>query len=220
MDNIINPEWINFYNNAFRNDVHQLLAWGYQDVKDEIKDDHLEEAITGFIVRSIKKRLNHPSTPQKFRRYSIYEEDYVRNTNKTGRSRQRLDIVIECSGKKPRPEFIFEAKLLRKNGFPIGKYTGVEGLQCYIRCEYADKYPAASMIGYMRSDDSNYWYDQLNDKLLLDKKKEFFLQKPLESVGINNSLPNEWISQHIRIDNTLIDIYHIFLDFTNVSSKL
>lgn len=209
-------EWITFYNSAFHRDAHQLLAWGYEDARSTIRSDHLEEPITGFIVKAIKKRLDDPITPRRFARYFVDEEEYVRETDKTGRSRQRIDIVIECSWKLPRPEFMFEAKLLRKGGFPIGRYTGDDGMQCYIRGEYAADYPAGAMVAYVQSDTFDYWYAQLEHTLNADKKGDLFVITSLHPSAVVTGLPDEWASRHKRVNNSDIDIFHIFLDCSSL----
>lgn len=204
-------EWFQFYNGSFRKGVHQLLAWGYQDARFKIRATHEEEEITGFIWEAIKARLDDPTTPPKFKYYDIHEEEHVRQSQRSGKSRQRLDIVATCSFKLPRPEFVFEAKVLRKNGFPISKYTGDDGMLCYIRGNYAEKYPAAAMIGYIQSDTPKRWFTELKRKFDSDEGS-LLIQKHLRKVKVLKSFSDEWVSTHGRQDNTPIEIFHIFLD--------
>src|SRR5438067_2223501 len=109
----LDPAWSN-YLVAFRRDAHQLLVWGYEDARPLIKPDHEEEEITGFIAEAIDRRLDDPATPDYWDRYDIREEPRVRNSGKTGKRRKRLDIIVRSSAMKPRPEFMFEAKRLKK----------------------------------------------------------------------------------------------------------
>src|ERR1700674_3392724 len=137
-------EWFEFYEGAFRYGVHQLLAWGYLDARPNITPDADENEITGQIVEQIKDRLDDPNTPQDYARfYNISDQDPVRGSGKHGNLRPILDIVTTCSMRLPRPEFMFEAKRLKANGFPIGLYLGRGGLHRFIRGQYSAEYPAA-----------------------------------------------------------------------------
>lgn len=188
-----------------------MLAWGYEDARFKIRATQEEEEITGFIWEAIKARLDDPTTPLKFKHYDIHEEERVRYSQRTGKRRQRLDIVATCSFKLPRPEFVFEAKVLSKNGFPIGKYTGDDGMLCYLRSDYAAKHPAAAMIGYIQSDTPKRWLTELKRKFYSDEGS-LNIQKHLRKVNVLKSLPDEWVSTHGRQDNAPIEIFHIFLD--------
>jgi hypothetical protein len=190
-----------------------LLAWGYQDARSTIRATHEEEEITGFICEAIKTKLDDPATPSKFKHYDIHEEERVRHSQKTGKRRQRIDIIATCSFKLPRPEFSFEAKVLRKNDSPTGKYTGDGGMQCYIRGEYAAEYPAAAMIGYIQSDTPTRWFVELKRKFASDDGS-LCIQAGLRKITVLKSLPDEWSSKHSREGNTNIEIFHIFLDCT------
>jgi len=50
----------NTYDQSFREDAHQLLAWGYQDARRLITPDREETEITGFIAEAIEARLDSP----------------------------------------------------------------------------------------------------------------------------------------------------------------
>jgi hypothetical protein len=208
-------DWFHFYSGSFRKGAHQLLSWGYEDARSKIRADHEEEKITGFIVTAIRKRLyDDPTTPLRFKiHYDIHEEQRDWKSEKTGKRRPRIDIVATCSFKLPRPEFMFEAKLLRKNGFPIGKYTGKDGMQCYIRGVYAAEYPAAAMVGYIQSGTSERWFKQLKRKFDSDDGG-LCIHEQLRKINVVKSLPDEWVSVHSRKNNVNIEIFHIFLDCT------
>jgi hypothetical protein len=45
--------WIATYDNFFRRDAHQLLAWGYEDARPIINPTLEETDITGFIAEKI-----------------------------------------------------------------------------------------------------------------------------------------------------------------------
>lgn len=207
MINKINSQWINIYEKSFRKDAHQLIAWGYQDSLNLIQANLEEEEITGFIGEAIEEKLNDPNTHKRFERYSLHIEKRIPWKGRTGKRQPRLDIMIEYSGSKPRAEYIFEAKRLCKGTNTIGKYTGKDGMECFIDERYASQYPEAGMIGYIQSDDCSYWEKELNRKLDKDYNNQ------LQSIKIIDSLPHEYFSKHERKSGRLITIYHIFLDY-------
>ncbi|NES24134.1 MAG: hypothetical protein F6K41_35790 [Symploca sp. SIO3E6] len=201
-----------FYDYGFRRDAHQLLAWGYQDTLPEIHCNLTEEEITGLIVEAIEKRLDDPSTPEKFDRYSIDEEKPIAVEGRKGKKRRRLDLVVVSSHSRPRPKYIFEAKRLRKNGYPIGKYVGEDGLQCFVQGVYASQYPEAAMIGYVQSDIASYWESELKRSFDLDLNNDLRITQLLQKAQVLSSIPDVWVSQHEREVGNLITVYHIFLN--------
>lgn len=212
MQESISSNWVDLYNEFFRRDAHQLLAWGYEDARYKIKADNEETDITGFIAENIDNRFSDPNTPSRFERYSLSEDKPIPGENRTGKSRRRLDLVIECSLGKPRPKYIFEAKRLSKGKVTIGDYTGEEGLQRYVYGIYASQYPEAAMIGCIQSDNSNYWLNELQRKFDNDSNKSLCIIKNLTKVEIVPSLTNEWFSKHNRTTGNAITVYHILLD--------
>jgi hypothetical protein len=204
---------LNAYDYGFRRDAHQLLAWGHQDSLSQIHCDLMEEEITGLIVEAIEQRFNDPATPERFDRYSVTEEKPISVEGRTGKNRRRLDLVVVSGYNRPRPKYIFEAKRLRKNGYPIGKYIGEDGLQCFSKGVYASQYPEAAMVAYIQSDTASYWEKELKRSVKGDCS---CTKQPSEKVPLVESIPDVWISEHQREQNISIIVYHIFL---NCSAK-
>src|SRR6266849_10768035 len=102
--------WTSVYQDYFRQDALQLLAWGHQDICSQRLDDLEETDITGFISEAIDKRLQSLSIPDRFDRYAIKEDNPSTGENRTGKRRRRLDLVIERVQSGPRPRYTFEAK--------------------------------------------------------------------------------------------------------------
>ena len=200
------------YDYGFRRDAHQLLAWGYQDALPEIHCNLIEEEITGLIVEAIEERLDNPSTPEKFDRYSIDEEKPIAVEGRKGKKRRRLDLVVVSGHSRPRPKYIFEAKRLRKNGYPIGKYVGEDGLQCFVKGVYASQYPEAAMVGYFQSDVASYWESELKRSFDGDPNSDLRIIQFLQKAQILSSMPDVWVSEHERKAGNLITVYHIFLN--------
>jgi hypothetical protein len=196
---------------GFRRDAHQLLDWGYQDVVPGMNCNLMEEEITGLIVEAIGQKLDDPYTPEKFNRYSIHEEKPIPGGVRKGKNRRRLDLAVVDNTGRPRSTYVFEAKRLRKNGFPIGKYVGVDGLQCFIQGVYAPQESEAAMIGYMQSDDAIYWEKELNRSFNGNSSNCLCITQVLRKDQILPSMPDVWVSQHKRkVDD--ITIYHVFLN--------
>jgi hypothetical protein len=197
------------YDYSFRRDAHQLLAWGYQDALPQINCDLMEEEITGLIVEAMEQKLDDPTTPEKFWRYSVEEEKPISVEGRKGKSRRRLDLVVVSGHSRPRPKYIFEAKRLRKNGYPIGKYIGEDGLQCFSKGVYASQYPEAAMVAYIQSDTASYWEKELKRSI----KDDFSCTKqPSEKIPVIESIPDIWVSEHDREQSSSIIVYHIFLN--------
>ena len=200
------------YDYGFRRDAHQLIDWGYQDALSEIHCKLLEEEITGLIVDAIEERLDDPFTPERFDRYSIDEEKPISVEGRKGKKRRRLDLVVVSGHSRPRPKYIFEAKRLRKNGYPISKYLGEDGLKCFIQGVYASQYPEAAMIGYVQSDIAIYWESELQRSFNKDLDNDFCIVQALEKATVLSSMPDVWFSKHDRKVGDIITVYHLFLD--------
>lgn len=200
------------YDYGFRRDAHQLIAWGYQDALPEIHCKLLEEEITGLIVEAIREKLDDPFTPERFGRYDIHEEQPISVEGRKGKKRRRLDVVVVSGHSNPRPTYIFEAKRLRKNGYPIGKYLGEDGLKCFIQGVYASQYPEAAMIGYVQSDIASYWESELQRSFEKDLNNDLCIVQLLQKAIVLSSMPDVWLSKHDRKNGDIITVYHIFLD--------
>jgi hypothetical protein len=203
------------YDYSFRRDAHQLLAWGYQDALQQINGNLEEEEITGLIVEAMREKLKDTTIPERFYdRYSVGEEKPLAVDGRTGKRRFKLDIVIESNvPRKLRPEYIFEAKRLRKNGYPIGKYLGKDGLQCFVKGVYASQYSEAAMVAYIQSDTASYWEKELKRSVKDDLS---CTKQPSVQVSVVESIPDVWASEHERKQLSSIIIYHIFLDCSTI----
>ena len=113
---------------------------------------------------------------------------------------------------RPRPKYIFEAKRLRKNGYPIGRYLGEGGLKCFIQGVYASRYPEAAMIGYVQSDIASYWESELQRSFSKDLNNDLCSVQILHKAKVLSSMPDVWISKHDRKVGDIITVHHIFLD--------
>lgn len=117
---------------AFRKNTHVLISAGYNAGRYKIESDgHNEEHITEFIVCGMKDWMRRRGRPSWCKYYSVHEEAPVSKKGSYGKSRPRTDIFIELGSRLERPEYVFEAKRLRTNGYGVGRYTGLEGMGCF-----------------------------------------------------------------------------------------
>lgn len=204
MPKINNNAWIK-YGVAFRNDAHQLLAWGYEDARPLITPANEETEITGFITEAIEERLESPETPLRFDRYDATEDPPIPGKGRIGKRRRRVDIRIKCSVFRPRLRYYFEAKRLKKPSHQIGSYIGKDGLQMFIKESYASESLEAAMIGYVQNREIKDWKKELQKRIAKDTSTTEGLRKI-------RGLSNTWISKHIRESGRTIEICHVFLD--------
>lgn len=196
----------------FRVQVHQLIAWGYEDARRRIQsNDEQEPAITGYITKAIKDRYCALDCPRWCSHYFVRDDPPEEQEGKSGRDRPRVDIIIEANF-PGRPEFMFEAKRLRKRGYGVGKYLDSGGMGCFTSGLYASRYDEAAMLGYIQSDSLTYWRDEILRKIKKNSSKLRLKLSP-QDVRIIDTLSMEWISEHERDSvGRSITIYHILLN--------
>jgi hypothetical protein len=204
-------KYFGLYGNLFRWQVHSLIDWGYRNARYKIKSNNEEEPnITGYITKAIRDRLivNNPSWCQY---YYIREDSPIEARGRYGRSRPRPDIIIETNF-RDRPEYTFEAKRLRKNGFGVNKYIDSDGVGCFVSGLYASRYSEAAMLGYVQSDSLPHWQSKIK-KAIAGNAKLLCLKSPQNDETVIETLPFEWVSQHDRHSvGRSIYIYHILLN--------
>src|SRR5713226_8888345 len=96
-----------------RKDAHQLLAWGYADVRSRLAIARDEYEMTSLLADGMDARINAPQTPDRFMFYAVHNEKPTSPFGELGKLRPKLDIQIERCGVRPKPYFTFEAKRLR-----------------------------------------------------------------------------------------------------------
>ncbi|NIV00956.1 MAG: hypothetical protein GWN55_06460 [Phycisphaerae bacterium] len=202
---------IKVFSPLFRIHAHHLIYLGYLDARPKMKSGDDETSITGYITEAIQNRLEAPDPPRWYKQYFVRDDPPIYTEGRTGRARLRLDINIEANW-EGRPNYCFEAKRLRKKGFPVSKYVGSEGMECFVNGLYASRYPEAAMLGYIQSDSVEYWREEVMFEI--DQKAEILhLKSPQQDVKIIEAFPIEWSSKHDRMNvGHPITIYHILLD--------
>jgi hypothetical protein len=209
--NILSPEW--GWDNI-RRDVFQLVAWGYQRKEKEIRQHDLEEEITGLIRQGINETLDELDDDLYFRfqLYSAHNEDPVDDHGTSGKKRPRVDVLIECSGSRPRKRYRLEAKRCARkkynSKYNIDWYT--QGINAFLTGLYAKDSPEGGLLGLIQSDDAKYWKKELATKLQEDISLS--CQSSLSDVDPMPYLLDINVSLHQRENDSTIALYHIFLD--------
>ncbi len=200
------------YRQAFRKKVHRLIAWGYQDAKAKCGPKEEEESITGYISDAVELRLDDPGIPSDYNSIGIHEEKPHGGDGRKGKGRYRIDIQFKDSSSRPRARFSIEAKRLKTGGFPIGAYTGNEGMECFLNGSYARNEPEVAMLAYVQNKEFAYWHRQLHSKFDNDAGLKRTIKRELKAVEVILELPHELLSEHNRNGASVVMIYHIFLD--------
>ncbi len=209
----IKPSEVYFgvYRSLFRRQVHQLIAWGHHNARYRIQSNNEEEPnITGYITEAIRARLVTNSPPWCVY-YFVHEDTPKAASGRSGRFRPRPDIIIETN-LGGRPEYVFEAKRLRTNGFGANKYIDSDGMGCFISGRYASRYDETAMLGYVQGDSLTHWKDQVT-KAIDGNAKQLCLKSSQYDNTVIDVFPLEWVSEHERVNlGRSITIYHILLD--------
>jgi hypothetical protein len=200
------------YSSYFRRDAHYILANGYQDVRNKINSETGEFKITVQIYEAIEKRFDSFGFPEKImnRRYAIKAEDPKIYKNEV----KRLDIVVQTTEpSQKRIKYVFEAKRLKKNGFPIGLYCGDDGIMRFVQEIYASDCPEVAMIGFYQDMDVEYWFGELTRKFKENEKgNKMQVVENLTESKVISEFPNEWFSLHQRNSGSQVILFHILLD--------
>lgn len=210
----MNARIFNDYEQAFTRRAHQLLFWGYQQARNRFNEGIEEDDISQYIFEKIVDILEwSDKLPEEYHRFDVHNEAPSRDGGRTGRRRKKIDILlVDCNTRQPRYKLCCEAKRLSTSGgFNIKKYTD-DGMMRFIREEYAAEYSFASMLGYIQTNDANYWYSELKKRLADLESTDIQVTTPLTECQIITDIPQEWKSEHGRITRSSILLYHIFFD--------
>ncbi len=206
----------NVYKVAFHREALILIIAGHKRLTRNDTDYSYEEepSITGELVRCANEYIDSTSSPDWAELYDVRDESPENTNEKLGKYRQRVDIVCTRTGTKPRSRIKLEAKRLKIPGFPVGEYVGKTGLGEFISGNYAPECDAAGMLGYIQSDDCDYWAEQIPDALN-EKKKEVQLTKDgqWQKASLEN-IDDCYKTRHNRstVKRELL-VYHLLLDF-------
>jgi hypothetical protein len=210
----LEEEYIDEYWSIYREHIHTLLAWGYEDSRHRVQINHDETDITGFIAEAIQNRLDAPDSPLWCDQIVLKDDPPIPGGGRTGRKRWRPDLIFESVERRPRPKYHFEAKRLRKQR-SLQDYLGEDGLLCFLSGRYAHESCEAGMLGYVQCDSVSIWVKRL--QLAIDQdyqdKNVFLLLPPQCNIQVVDAFPQEWLSKHDRHSGKSIFIHHLLLDY-------
>jgi hypothetical protein len=194
--------------------IHKLVSIGYERLGILDLSEASEEEITGLLVEAIRNVLDSNSGPHWGRQFSVHEELPVTGESRPGRSRPRIDFVMEVVTRRPRPRFPFEAKRLYRSD-SVAEYVGVEGLRCFITGTYPTPMGVAGMVGYVQDGTPTEWLSRIAAKL--DQAREDFrIVGPGTPVMVSrrlcDALPDTHVSVHVNAAGEL-EVFHSFLSF-------
>ena len=188
---------------------HQELIAGNDDFSDTVEED-----ITGELTKYTTKYINSLSSPDWTRHFYVQEELRENTHGKKGKNRLRVDIVCILTGRKPHESLRFEAKRLRKPGFTVGKYLGKEGLGEFIAGNYAAGDNTAGMLGYVQSNDCDYWARKISDGMTKKKMEVGLIKGGQWQKAHLDNIDQCYQTRHNRptIKRELL-VYHLLLVF-------
>jgi len=201
---------------SFREHVHKLVHWGYEDALDKIQhpknnQDKEETSITGFLAEAIEDQLDAFNPDDWCKCYSVYDDRAVNTDGRSGKYRSRADLVIK-SNSEGGPQYVFEAKRLKKHKHTESDYTGSNGMGRFISGKYAIRYNEAGMLGYVQSNGLAEWKDRVIRRIDQDAEELNLINGSQRDKQVINAFPIEWMSKHNRNSLRPITLYHILLD--------
>ena len=208
------------YKAAFYHDALCLIGSGHKRLIENNVDYSNEEEpnITGEIVRCTNEYIDSSLSSYSESLYSVTEDPPENTQGRLGKRRKKSDIVCMRTGRKPLPHMKFEAKRLSSPDFPASKYVGNVGLGEFISGNYAPELEIVGMLGYVQSDDNDYWVGQITDALN-KKKKELHMTQDCQwqKAGLEN-INDCYKTRHNRptVGRKLL-VYHLLLDFTRLN---
>jgi len=203
------------YKVGFHRDALLLIIAGHKKLTENTIDYSNEEEpnITGELVRCANEYIDSTSSPTWTSFYDVRDESPENTKKRLGKDRKKVDIVCTRTGTKPRSRIKFEAKRLKRPGFTVGIYAGKEGLGEFISGNYAPECDIAGMLGYIQSDNCDYWAEQIPEALN-KKKEEVCLIKGGQWRKANlENINNCYETRHNRpIVRRELLVYHLLLD--------
>jgi hypothetical protein len=173
-----------------------------------------EPVITGELAQAMNAAIDDASSPEWTHHFQVEDEQPVNDGIRKGKHRKRIDIAVRSSNPRPRSHFSFEAKVLSQR-HPLRDYLGAEGLQCFLRGDYAADEQDAGMLGYVLQETEGEWAKRLQQELREAGNKHSVCDGCSGSEHRFQAGPSHtYHSRHLRSNpRRRIDIFHTFLSF-------
>ena len=203
---------------VFHHRVLSLIVAGYKRLLEDNMDYTNEEEpnITGEIAKYAEEYAGDPASPEWAKHFVVYDEGMENTKGRKGKKRKKVDIVCVLTDRRPHSSMKFEAKRLKGKDFPVGKYVGRVGLGEFLAEDYAPELDTVVMLGYVQSNNCDYWAEQIRIALN-NREKEVHLSKGggWQKAGFED-INHCYKTRHDRptIESELL-VFHLLLDFTN-----
>ena len=210
------------YKAGFHRQVLSLITFAYDMLKatDHDYTNTDEPAITGEIVRFARRYIENQNSPEWAWPYAVHDDPPENDGKRKGKDRKRVDIIIERTQRGIHPRIRFEAKRLKKPGFTVGMYIGKKGLGEFISGNYAREGDTAGMLGYIQSDDCEYWAEQIPDALNKNKKEVCLIKGDQWQKSDFEKIDYCYKTLHDRPSiNRELQVYHLLLNFVMPNSN-
>lgn len=203
------------FREAFLRKCHRLVGLAYRTLDRESLQTAEETEITGELALAMEQLLDRIPPPRGMRNLVVFDDPPQNTGRRRGRKRLRVDIEVRAIEVGPKPRFRFEAKRLTSSR-SVARYLGKDGLQMYIRAEYAAEQEDAGMLGYVQTGEPTVWAAQLEARLK---------EKPVQhavcaggqwnrySLGAEIPLTFRSVHDRLSIGRPLV-IFHTLLDFS------
>jgi hypothetical protein len=201
---------------SFCRDALFLIVAGYERLVacDTDYSDTAEEHITGEISQQTEEYINRQDSPDWTKYYVVQEERRENVRGRKGKNRPRVDIAFVLAGRRPQRWMRFEAKRLGRPGFTVGKYLGKEGLGEFIAGNYAADDDTAGMLGYVQSDNCDYWAREISETIEKKKQEVGLIERDQWQKAHFEYVDHCYKTRHNRprIKRELL-VYHLLLAF-------
>jgi hypothetical protein len=203
------------FRRVFVGRVHEVLEQGYLRLDAASYVSEEEPAITGDLAKAMKAFLGEASAPDWADHFSVHDDPPVNDGTLRGKRRKRIDFRVDSARPRPGTSFSFEAKRLAP-AHTVSAYLGEEGLGCFLCGDYAREDDIAGMVGYMQSEDAEYWSRRIGTALREnDGRYEVSGAGTWEPLPLPRGPKHVFRSTHKRIAvGSPIDIWHSLLEFT------
>lgn len=203
------------YEDSFYISALTIIIEAFKMLKSDNRDycDIDEPEISGEIVRNANLFIQSEKSP--FWGYAIHDDPPENSFDRKGKHRKRVDIKIERPQRGKHPAIGFEAKRLKRPRFSVNEYKGSTGLGEFISGNYASESDTAGMLGYVQSDNCDYWAKEVSFALNKDKRQMYLLREGDWRKSRFENINNCYETKHNRPTvKRIILIYHLLLDFT------
>ena len=203
------------FREAFVRKCHRLVGLAYLTLDRASLRMAEETEITGELARTMEELLDRIPPPRGMRNLVVFDDPPQNTGRRRGRKRLRVDIEVRAIEVGPKPRFRFEAKRLTSDS-SVRAYLGKDGLQMYIRGEYAGEQDDAGMLGYVQTGEPMAWAAEIDTRLKLQPAEHAVCAGgEWNSCSLATEIPLTFRSVHNRLSiGRPLVVFHTLLEFS------